>query len=835
MKKLILLLILCRVFAHSQEPTFKVTKLIDNGTSENRVNFVIMGDGYIQSEIPMFIQNATDVANFMVNMPPYSDYKSYINIYAIEVISNESGTDEKDQGILKDTYLNSGFNHDIHRLLTTDYGKCAATAARHVPAYDQAIVLVNTPRYGGSGGSVSVSYNGGASPKMNVHEVGHSFAGLADEYTYGHSDIINYEPSQPNVTIETNREEVKWSRWIDQTTPVPTPLGQGHDQKMGLFEGGYYRPKGVYRPANNCMMRMLDYGFCKVCGENHIHKFQQIVDIIDEHTPQFGQLPVTDLFNFFVKPVAPSTHNMNTKWFLDNVERNSSSIYAIQPGELSLGKHKVKVVVSDPQPDVRYPVAESSREVEWEFSVIDTENMLRPVAVADTYSTPKGQSLRIEGIGITANDYDLNGDMFNASLVSATTHGTIILQPEGSFTYMPNQGFDGADSFTYKINDGTSDSLPAVVTINVISTSEHAENFSSAPVGPIVRYESSIGTFSAPPPFLEIKSTGENKYMKILSSEISLPVSLILSEQLSTKKIKRLSFNFEQLRPDSAERTSSITISARTGEEWEKIHTVQNLHGQTDFSIDLSRQYDEFLFLIDSSEPINIYSVTVETVDSDTPNPPTTRAFTVNFDLDGKGVRTGGGRLTQRVILEGAATAPRVQAKPGFKFTGWSEGFGGIESNLTVRATYSEVTNSAQLQLNLVKGWNFISIPLKNADLRPLLKTINGKCWKWSENNTYEPVNSAESQQGLWVNVKNDKSVIVKGEPTSSETISLKFGWNAYGPYKDGTIPEGIDAIFAWGNNKYKQLNSEEDKLERGKAYWIFSTNQEDIELRIEP
>jgi len=249
MKKLIAqITLLCGFWIQAQEPTFKVSKIVDNGTAENRVNFVILGDGYTKSEIPTFIKNAKSIANFMHQYPPYSNYASYINIYAVEVISNESGTDEINKGVQKDTYLNSGFFHEMDRLLTTDSGKCTATAARHVPEFDQIIVLVNTPRYGGSGGAISVSYNGGASANMNIHEVGHSFANLADEYTYGQENVpIKYEPHQRNVTIETNRNKIKWNKWIDDSTPIPTLSGQGYDNFVGLFEGGLYRPKVVYR------------------------------------------------------------------------------------------------------------------------------------------------------------------------------------------------------------------------------------------------------------------------------------------------------------------------------------------------------------------------------------------------------------------------------------------------------------------------------------------------------------------------------------------------------------------------------------------------------------
>lgn len=838
MKKLnVLLLIFHGLFVQAQEPTFKVTKLVDNGSPGNRVNFVIMGDGYTQAEIPTFIKNATDIANFMKKFPPYSNYASYINIYAIEVISNESGTDEKDKGIKRDTYLNSGFNHDMARLLTTDSGKCSATAARHVPEYDQIIVLVNTLRYGGSGGYISVSWNGGSSTHMNIHEVGHSFAGLADEYTYGHNDIISYEPHQRNVTIETNRNKIKWNKWINESTPIPTLSDQGYNNTVGLFEGGFYRPKGVYRPQHDCMMRTMFTSFCKICKESHIHKFHKIVNIIDNHLPRFGQLPITDSFNFFVKPVNPSTHNMDIQWFLDGIAKNSSSIYSVQPGEISLGKHKMKVVVSDPQPDVKYPIKESKREVEWVFSVIDTKNQLRPVAVLDNYSVLKNKVLKIGGIGITANDYDLNGDLFTASLVSTTSNGTLSLQSKGSFTYTPDNDFVGADSFTYKINDGKADSLPVKVTLRVTEKDVYKEDFSSSTAGFFTTLQSPLGTFSATPNFFETKEINKLKYIKIHKNTNQTTLTLNLSEKLKKVNFRLLSFNLEQLFPGSTGSLSQISIEEKSEEgRWATLAKLESIYPQSDFSVDLEgRRVNAFRFTFTSKEEFKLYSISLEKESSEVEPPETVEAFTVNFDLDGKGVRIGGGRLAQRVISETAATAPRVQAKPGFQLTGWSTSLSEITSDTTIRALYKEVLSNDKLKLDLTKGWNFISIPLKNADLKPLLKGINGKCWKWGKKNAYEPVNSADPQQGLWVNVKKDKTIIVTGEPANSETITLKFGWNAYGPHKEGTIPKDIEAIFTWENNKYRRLDKNTDKLKRGRAYWIFSTKQKDTELRVEP
>jgi len=584
------------------------------------------------------------------------------------------------------------------------------------------------------------------------------------------------------------------------------------------------------------MMNSMSSNFCKICKEAHINKFHQIVNIIDTHTPQFGQLPITDSINFYVKPVAPSTHNLNIQWLMNGVSKSSAPIFSIQSGEIPLGNHKIKVSVSDPQPDVKYPVKESSREIEWRFTVIDPVNQLAPVGQVDYYTVEKNKQLNVTGIGVTLNDYDPNGDIFTASLISTTTHGTLSLQPKGNFIYTPNKDFKGLDSFTYKINDGETDSLPVKTTIKVIEKDIYKDNLNTASMGFFTTLDSPLGTFTAPANTFELKELNQVKYIKIPPNAKQASLTLDLTAQLAKVPLSHLHFNLEQTAPGSNNVVSVVTVEGKVNGQWEVIFDAENTYPQSNFTALLANtSFEAFRFSISSDQIFKLYSITLEASNLELKPPITTDAHIVNFDLGNLGTRIGGGTLAQRVITQTAATAPKLKAKPGYKFTGWSATFTQITSDQTIHALYEKSINKDELKLDLKKGWNFISIPLKNANLKPLLNSITGKCWKWSENNVYEPITDVKSQEGLWVRVNKDKTVTIKGEPTFSQTISLQLGWNAYGPFKDGTIPEGIEAIFSWESGKYKQLDTETDKLERGKAYWIFSTNQEDIELRIEP
>ena len=118
-------------------------------------------------------------------------------------------------------------------------------------------------------------------PVVFVHEFGHSFAGLADEYfssEVAYQDFYNlkYEPWEPNITTLVNFD-AKWKDLLPANTPVPTPLDDAHKDKAGVFEGGGYIAKGIYRPMDHCMMR--DYApFCPACSRAILQMIDYFTD-----------------------------------------------------------------------------------------------------------------------------------------------------------------------------------------------------------------------------------------------------------------------------------------------------------------------------------------------------------------------------------------------------------------------------------------------------------------------------------------------------------------------------------------------------------------------------
>ena len=201
--------------------------------------------------------------------------KDRINIWAVEAISVESGTDIPGEGIYKNTALNSSYyTFDVDRYLTTPDIKAVNDYAAVVP-HDNIVVLINSERYGGGG--MYNYYSGTTSdhpltPQVFTHEFGHGFAGLGDEYyssevAYEEFYPFSVEPWEPNITTLVNFES-KWKNMIDPSVPVPTPVESKYQGVVGLFEGAGYSAKGIYRPEINCRMKGNDAeGFCQVCQE----------------------------------------------------------------------------------------------------------------------------------------------------------------------------------------------------------------------------------------------------------------------------------------------------------------------------------------------------------------------------------------------------------------------------------------------------------------------------------------------------------------------------------------------------------------------------------------
>lgn len=249
-----------------------ITQIQYQGDSAEKVDLVFIGEGYTAADQDKLVADARRFTESLFQTAPYTEHRQDFNVWAVNLVSEEKGTDISGKGIFKNTALNSGYyTFGVDRYLTTPDMKSIRDAVWNVPC-DAIFILVNTDTYGG-GGMYNFYAIGTAdndrTPVVFVHEFGHSFAGLADEYfssEVAYNDFYNlkYEPWEPNITTLVNFDS-KWKDLLPSSLPIPTPLDDKHKNNIGVFEGGGYLAKGIYRPMDHCMMR--DYApFCPACS-----------------------------------------------------------------------------------------------------------------------------------------------------------------------------------------------------------------------------------------------------------------------------------------------------------------------------------------------------------------------------------------------------------------------------------------------------------------------------------------------------------------------------------------------------------------------------------------
>jgi len=258
-----------------QRNRFPVAEIEVNAHPSKAVDIVLLPDGYTIHELDKFIADCQQFAESLFGFHPYDSLRSRFNIRAVLGPSVDSGIDIPADSVWKNTVLSSSFyTFDSERYCMTHDHKSVRDLASNAP-YDQIYILTNTDKYGGGGifnfYGLSSSKNRYAAAIM-VHEFGHGFAGLGDEYytsSTSYNDFYNLsiEPWEPNLTTLVNFDS-KWKHLLDPDTPVPTPPDSIYISKTGVFEGGGYVAKGMYRPAYDCLMHSFkDKRFCAACEE----------------------------------------------------------------------------------------------------------------------------------------------------------------------------------------------------------------------------------------------------------------------------------------------------------------------------------------------------------------------------------------------------------------------------------------------------------------------------------------------------------------------------------------------------------------------------------------
>jgi len=299
----------------------EVTKSLFSGDPHSKVDVVIVAEGYTENERSKYLDDLKRFTESLIKPEPYRSMKESFNVYGVFKPSEESGVDEPRANIFKNTTLNATFNSlGSERYLLTEDNKTLRDLSAHVP-YDAIYIMVNHERYGGGGiynWSCTFTSESQFKEYLFIHEFGHSFAGLADEYytsDVAYNDFYkpSLEPVEPNVTALLESANIKWNDVLSPGIELPTPWEKDEFDKMdyawqekrremnnntanlkrnnaemelittaendyakkdkehsdkvdkylqsskyygkvGAFEGAGYLPKGLYRPMIDCIM-----------------------------------------------------------------------------------------------------------------------------------------------------------------------------------------------------------------------------------------------------------------------------------------------------------------------------------------------------------------------------------------------------------------------------------------------------------------------------------------------------------------------------------------------------------------------------------------------------
>ncbi|MGD9488099.1 MAG: M64 family metallopeptidase [Calditrichaceae bacterium] len=309
------------IIRENADSRIEVYEMVKNGNPHKKVDLAIIAEGYTESERDKLQKDLTHFTEVFFNNEPYKSYKDHFNVYGVFRPSAESGCDQPTHNVYRNTSLNATFNSlESPRYLLTEDNKSLHDIASAVP-YDALLIMVNHERYGGGGiynFYLTFTTDNEWRDYVFLHEFGHSFAGLADEY-YSSSTAYNdfypkgIEPVEPNITALLDPAKLKWGHLVEKNMPVPTPWDKDaydgaemdyqksrrdinekiaemnrrgapeeeikkmqetaillskenskkldsllynsrYSGKVGAFEGAGYSSKGLYRPALDCTM-----------------------------------------------------------------------------------------------------------------------------------------------------------------------------------------------------------------------------------------------------------------------------------------------------------------------------------------------------------------------------------------------------------------------------------------------------------------------------------------------------------------------------------------------------------------------------------------------------
>ncbi|PKF74705.1 M64 family metallopeptidase [Chryseobacterium sp. PMSZPI] len=339
MKKILLSLLMSSTcFAQ----VFEKVSLLQNGANDKRIIIAVLGDGFTSTQQTSFVSSAQATINYLFTKSPYTEYKNYFNAYAVKVVSAESGV--KHPGTATDVtepvipvsnpnnYLGSGFDNGVHRCIySSTTNKVGQVLSANVPDYDITYVLGNSTEYGGCGGAYAFASLNGSSNEIVVHELGHSFGKLADEYWFAGSG------ESPNKTQTSNPSTIKWKNWVGLNN-------------VGVYP--YTESPSWFRPHQSCEMRYLNQQFCSVCKEAIIEKIHSLVSPVDSYTPANNTtVSAAGNVTFTVNEILPIPNTLVNSWNLNGTTLAATgNTVTIAPAQLNNGNNTLVFSVTDNNP-----------------------------------------------------------------------------------------------------------------------------------------------------------------------------------------------------------------------------------------------------------------------------------------------------------------------------------------------------------------------------------------------------------------------------------------------------------------------------------------------------
>lgn len=406
---------------------FDVDTLLYQGSRDQHINIVILGDGYTEDQMSDFVRDANSFKNYLLGKAPYSNYRNYFNVFIIKTPSLESGVKHPQTADDCNTasvpvsnpnnYFGSTFDaYGIHRLLVPmNYAALASVMANNFPDYDQAFVLANSPYYGGSGGHFATASVDYSSNEVALHEIGHSFAGLADEYWAGEQ----YAMEKPNMTRNSNPATNKWKNWLTKGTGI------------GIHQHSEYP---WYKPANGtCEMEFLNQPYCKVCTQAIVERIHEMVNPLKGYYPKSEVKTIGKAEYFTLDLIKPIPNTLKTTWLLNGIPigHNVDSVL-INPSALTDGINTISVTVVDTSDMTRVDdhITSHVSSARWTISKVPTG--IHTDALGDErlelklYPNPSSDVLNISFRGqkqeaVTLTVYSFQGVVMHKNMVAANS------------------------------------------------------------------------------------------------------------------------------------------------------------------------------------------------------------------------------------------------------------------------------------------------------------------------------------------------------------------------------------------------------------------------------